>query len=113
MFNFSAINNLGQKKASGEYLLFLNNDTEVIRADWMRAMIEQAQRPEVGAVGAKLLFPDNRIQHAGAVLGMGGIVGHAFRLTAPQRAALLWPRRCHSRLQRGDRGLHDDAALGV
>jgi GT2 family glycosyltransferase len=78
-FNFSAINNLGAATASGEFLLFLNNDTQVIRRDWMSAMIEQAQRPEVGAVGAKLLFADRRIQHAGIVLGIWGMVGHAFR----------------------------------
>jgi GT2 family glycosyltransferase len=81
-FNFSALNNLGAAMASGEYLLFLNNDTEVIRRDWMRAMLEQAQRPEVGAVGAKLLFADERIQHAGVVLGMGGLAGHAFEYEA-------------------------------
>jgi GT2 family glycosyltransferase len=81
-FNFSAINNYGAAESKGEFLLFLNNDTQVIRADWMRALIEQAQRPEVGAVGAKLLFADGRIQHAGAVLGIGGLVGHAFRLTS-------------------------------
>lgn len=79
-FNFSAINNRGAAEARGDFLLFLNNDTEVIRPDWMRAMVEQAQRPAVGAVGAKLLFSDGRIQHAGVVLGLGGIVGHALRL---------------------------------
>jgi GT2 family glycosyltransferase len=79
-FNFSAINNRGAAEARGEFLLFLNNDTEVIRPDWMRALIEQAQRPEVGAVGAKLLFRDGRIQHAGIVLGIEGGAGHAFRL---------------------------------
>ncbi|MGO9450824.1 MAG: glycosyltransferase family 2 protein [Candidatus Binataceae bacterium] len=78
-FNFSAINNRGAKEARGEFLLFLNNDTEVIRSGWLRAMIEQAQRPEVGAVGAKLLFPDGRIQHAGVVLGFGGPAVHVFR----------------------------------
>jgi len=81
-FNFSAICNLGVAKANGEFLLFLNNDTQVIRPDWMRALIEQAQRPQVGAVGAKLLFADGRIQHAGAVMGIGGTVGHAFRCLA-------------------------------
>jgi GT2 family glycosyltransferase len=79
-FNFSAINNRGAREARGEFLLFLNNDTEVIRRQWMRAMIEQAQRPEVAAVGAKLLFSDGRMQHAGIVLGIDGIAGHAFRL---------------------------------
>ncbi len=78
-FNFSAINNKGAAGAKGDFLLFLNNDTQVMRPEWLRAMIEQAQRPEVGAVGAKLLFADGRIQHAGIVLGISGLVGHAFR----------------------------------
>ena len=79
-FNFSAINNRGVAEARGHFIVFLNNDTEVIRPDWMRALLEHAQRPEVGAVGAKLLFPDGRIQHAGVVLGIEGTVAHAFRL---------------------------------
>jgi GT2 family glycosyltransferase len=79
-FNFSAISNRGAAAARGDFLLFLNNDTEVLRPGWMRALIEQAQRPEVGAVGAKLLFSDGRIQHAGVVLGIDGVAGHAFRL---------------------------------
>jgi GT2 family glycosyltransferase/SAM-dependent methyltransferase len=78
-FNFSRINNLGVAQAKGDYLLFLNNDTQVVRADWLDAMLEHAQRPEVGAVGAKLLYPDGRIQHAGVVLGIGGVAGHAFK----------------------------------
>jgi GT2 family glycosyltransferase len=80
-FNFSALNNLGVTRTKGEFLVFLNNDTQVIRRDWMHAMLEQARRPEVGAVGAKLLFADERIQHAGIVLGLWGMVGHAFRFT--------------------------------
>jgi GT2 family glycosyltransferase len=78
-FNFSTINNFGASKAKGDYLLFLNNDTQVIRSDWLTAMVEQAQRPEVGAVGAKLLYPDGRIQHAGVILGIGGVAVHAFK----------------------------------
>ena len=85
-FNFSAINNRGAAEARGEFLLFLNNDTEVIRPEWMHAMVEHALRPEVGAVGAKLLFGDGRIQHAGVVLGLEGIVGHAFRLVREDAA---------------------------
>jgi GT2 family glycosyltransferase len=81
-FNFSALNNLGASQASGAYLLFLNNDTQVIRPDWLTAMLEQAQRPEVGAVGAKLLYPNGRIQHAGMVLGVCGVAGHAFKYAA-------------------------------
>jgi O-antigen biosynthesis protein len=79
-FNFSLINNLGVRETRGDFLLFLNNDTEVIRPDWMTAMLEHAQRPQVGAVGAKLLFEDGRIQHAGVVIGIGGLAGHSFRL---------------------------------
>ncbi len=78
-FNFSAINNFGATHARGEYLLFLNDDTQVVRSEWLTAMLEHAQRPEVGAVGAKLLYPDGRVQHAGVVLGIGGVAGHAFR----------------------------------
>jgi GT2 family glycosyltransferase len=78
-FNFSYLNNLAAKEASGEYLLFLNNDTEVIDPDWLSAMVEQAQRAEVGAVGAKLLYADGCVQHAGVVLGVAGLAGHAYR----------------------------------
>lgn len=78
-FNFAAINNLGATRARGDCLVFLNNDTEVLRGDWLDAMVEQAQRANVGAVGAKLLYADGRIQHAGMVLGVGGAAGHAFR----------------------------------
>lgn len=78
-FNFSAINNFGASKAKGDYLVFLNNDTHVMKAEWLTAMLEQGQRPDVGAVGAKLLYRDGRIQHAGVVLGIGGVAGHAFR----------------------------------
>ena len=78
-FNFSAINNVGAAQANGDYLLFLNNDTEVRRAEWLTSMVEQAQRPEVGAVGAKLMYLDGSIQHAGMVLGVNELTGHAFR----------------------------------
>ena len=72
-FNFSAINNFSVKNARGEILLFLNNDTEVITKDWMTAMLEHAQQSEVGAVGCKLLYQDNTIQHAGVILGINSI----------------------------------------
>lgn len=77
-FNYSAINNFGAKHANGEYLLFLNNDVTVITPEWMREMLGVCQRPEVGAVGVKLIYPDDTIQHAGCVVGMGGIAGHMF-----------------------------------
>lgn len=75
-FNFSKINNIAAKDAKGKYLLFLNNDTEVINADWLTLMVSFGQLERVGCVGAKLLYPNNTIQHAGVILGLGGIAGH-------------------------------------
>lgn len=77
-FNYSAINNFGEKEAKGDYLLFLNNDVEVINPRWMEEMLGNCQREEVGIVGAKLYYPDDTIQHAGTIIGIGGIAGHAF-----------------------------------
>lgn len=77
-FNYSAINNYGVSLAKGKYILFLNNDIEVIAPDWMEEMLGHCQRPEVGAVGARLYYPDDTIQHAGCILGIGGIAGHMF-----------------------------------
>lgn len=70
-FNYSAVNNLGASKAAGEYILLLNNDTEVISVNWMEELLMYAQREDVGAVGAKLYYPDKTIQHAGVVIGLG------------------------------------------
>ncbi len=82
-FNFSKLNNYGVSQATGDYLLFLNNDTEVVTTDWIEAMVEQVQRPQIGAVGALLLFPDDTVQHAGVVMGLGGIAGHSYyRMTS-------------------------------
>jgi GT2 family glycosyltransferase len=78
-FNFSEINNFAATHAVGEYLLFLNNDTEVITSDWLEALLEQAQRAAIGAVGAKLLFADDTIQHAGVIVGLGGVAGHSHK----------------------------------
>jgi GT2 family glycosyltransferase len=78
-FNYSAINNFAVEQTKGPWLLFLNNDIEVIDGEWLSTMAEHVQRPEVGAVGARLLYPNNTIQHAGVVLGVGGIATHAFR----------------------------------
>lgn len=69
-FNFSAINNRGAREAQGDYLVLLNNDTAVLHEEWLEEMLGLAQQPDVGAVGAKLLYPDGRIQHAGVILGM-------------------------------------------
>ena len=91
-FNYSRINNYGVVKARGEYLLFLNNDTEVISSDWLEAMVEQAQRKSIGAVGGLLLYPDDTIQHAGVVLGLGGVAGHShkyFPVSSPGYASQI------------------------
>ena len=77
-FNYSAINNYGASFAKGEYLLLLNNDVEVINADWLEEMLGYCMREDVGIVGARLYYPDDTIQHAGVVIGFGGIAGHAF-----------------------------------
>jgi glycosyltransferase involved in cell wall biosynthesis len=81
-FNYSAINNFAVQHARGELLALLNNDLEVITPGWLEEMAAQALRPEIGAVGAMLYYPDDRIQHAGVVLGIGGVAGHAFKLFA-------------------------------
>ena len=78
-FNYSKINNYAVSLSKGDYLLFLNNDTEIITNDWIEGMVEQAQRESIGAVGAFLLYPDNTIQHAGVVMGVGGVAGHSHK----------------------------------
>ncbi len=78
-FNYSAINNFAVHAARGSYICLLNNDTEIIDGDWLSEMMRQALRPQVGAVGAKLLYGDRSIQHAGVVIGMGNAAGHAHR----------------------------------
>jgi O-antigen biosynthesis protein len=75
-FNFSILMNFGVSKANGDFLMFLNNDTEIVTPNWMEQLIGHCQRPEIGVVGAKLLYPDDTIQHAGVIIGMGGAAGH-------------------------------------
>ena len=75
-FNFSALNNLGVQHCSGEVLGFLNNDLEFTKPAWLEKMVAQALRKEVGAVGARLLFPNNLLQHGGVIIGIGGVAGH-------------------------------------
>ena len=77
-FNYSAMNNLAASEARGEYLVLLNNDTAIIDNNWLDNLLNHAQRPEVGIVGAKLLYPDGRIQHAGVILGLRGPAEHPF-----------------------------------
>ena len=75
-FNFSQIVNFGVKHAQGEHVVLMNNDIEVINCDWLEAMLEHSQRSEIGAVGAKLYYPDDTIQHAGIAIGIGSYAGH-------------------------------------
>lgn len=77
-FNYPAINNYGVKQARGDYLLFLNNDTEIINSDCIEEMLMYGMREDVGAVGAKMYYEDGTIQHAGVIVGLGGVAGHAF-----------------------------------
>lgn len=78
-FNYSKLNNYAAEFACGEHLLFLNNDIEVLNSDWLEAMLEQSQRDEIGCVGAKLLYPDRKIQHVGVVVGWGGRAEHIYK----------------------------------
>ena len=77
-FNYSYLNNEAVKISKGEYVLFLNNDTEIIQKDWLDVMVGYAGQEHVGCVGIKLLFADKKVQHAGVVLGYGGVAGHVF-----------------------------------
>jgi GT2 family glycosyltransferase len=85
-FNYSRLNNVAAATATGEVLLLLNNDTQIVTPDWIEAMLEQALRPAIGAVGANLLYPDGSVQHAGVVVGIGGVAGHSHRAFAPGSA---------------------------
>jgi GT2 family glycosyltransferase len=78
-FNFSRANNLGAAAATGELLVFLNNDTEIISEDWLDHLAYYAEQPDVGAAGAVLAYPDRTVQHAGVVLGMRGTADHVMR----------------------------------
>ena len=92
-FNWSRINNLAASSCESDLLLFMNNDVEATRPGWLAAMVEHAVRPEVGAVGARLLFPNGVTQHAGVVLGINGIAGHLFSgLPAGQLGYFAWDR---------------------
>lgn len=88
-FNFSAINNFAVKEASGEYVLFLNNDVEILTPGWLEEMLMICQQQGVGAVGAKLYYPDDTIQHAGVVIGLGGVAGHIMCRAAGNQAGYM------------------------
>ena len=88
-FNYSAINNFAARQAKGEYLLLLNNDTEIITKGWMKELLSNCVRSEVGMVGAKLYFPDDTIQSAGTIIGLGGLADHAFVNMSRKRAGYM------------------------
>ncbi len=95
-FNWSAMNNRAAEAARGDILLLLNNDIDVICPGWLVELVSQALRPEIGAVGAKLLYPDDTVQHAGMTLGNGSFGGHLYRHAAhddPGHAGILAARR--------------------
>ncbi len=89
-FNYSQLNNLAAFQARGEILALLNNDLEIIHSDWLKEMVSHALRPEVGAVGAKLYYSNNTIQHAGVIVGLGGLAGHGFKFLPRQFAGYYW-----------------------
>lgn len=121
-FNYSAINNFGFREAHGEYILLLNNDMEVRSPDWIQEMLMYAQRPDVGAVGAKLYYPDGTIQHAGIGIGIMHLAGHYHRgfpgdhpgymgrlvyaqnMSAVTAACMMVPRRVYEEMSGLDEG---------
>lgn len=92
-FNYSAINNHGVSAAKGHFICLLNNDIEMLDADWLAVLATQATRKEVGAVGAQLLYPDGRVQHAGVVIGVGNAAGHAHRFLKPDEEGYFFRHR--------------------
>jgi glycosyltransferase involved in cell wall biosynthesis len=96
-FNWSLFNNVAAKEASGAYLLFLNDDIEIVQPDWLEALFDRARRPEVGVVGDQLLYPDRKVQHAGMFLAGSSLARHAFRFcdaADPGYFGLVAHRRC-------------------
>jgi len=93
-FNYSAINNFAVRHAQGSLLALLNNDVEVVTPEWLSELVAHANRPEIGCVGAKLLYPDGTIQHGGIVLGVGGLAGHAHRTALATTSGYLNRLQC-------------------
>jgi O-antigen biosynthesis protein len=93
-FNYSALNNAAVKLASGEFVGLINNDIEVISPDWLTEMVSHAMRPEVGAVGAKLWYANDTLQHGGVILGLGGVAGHAHKHLPKQEPGYMRRADC-------------------
>jgi GT2 family glycosyltransferase len=85
-FNFSAVNNLAVREAHGAVVALLNNDVEIVDPGWLQEMVSQALRPGIGAVGARLFYPDRTVQHGGVILGLGGVAAHAHRFATEREA---------------------------
>ena len=85
-FNYSYLNNTAAKKCNSDYIVLLNNDTEIIDPNWLGTMVSYAMQPHIGTVGIKLLYPDNTVQHGGVVLGLGGLARHVF-LNSPRNCS--------------------------
>lgn len=90
-FNYSIINNIAVEQCNGDYIVLLNNDTEVITPNWLNTMVGYAMQKHIGTVGVKLLYPDNTVQHGGIVMGIGGVAQHAF-LEEPRESYGLYAR---------------------
>lgn len=121
-FNYSRLNNAAVRHSNGEYICLMNNDIELMDPDWLHEMVSVARQPDVGAVGARLLYPDTSLQHVGVIVGLGGVAGHAFKgqpssdacymdraalvqeYSAVTAACLLTPRTVYDRVH----GLNED-----
>lgn len=90
VFNYSAINNFAVEQARGTVIGMLNNDVEVISPEWLTEMVALASRPEVGCVGAKLYYPNGLIQHAGVIVGLGGVAGHSHKYYPGDHPGYFW-----------------------
>jgi glycosyltransferase involved in cell wall biosynthesis len=97
-FNFSQLNNSALAHAKGEFVALINNDIEVITPEWLTELVSHAARPGIGAVGAKLLYPDDTIQHAGVITGLGGVAGHAFHGLQDSANSYFWRAHLTSEL---------------
>jgi len=89
-FNYSQLNNLGVSHAQGEIIALINNDLEIISSEWLTEMVSHALRPEIGAVGAKLYYGNDTIQHAGVIIGLGGMAGHGFKFLLKESSGYYW-----------------------
>ena len=112
-FNYSAVNNRAADQATGEVLVFLNDDTSAGDPRWLQNLIGWAQRPEIGVAGLQLVDNDGLIQHGGVIIGMTGLAGHLFQGMVPHSDSLMGSTDWTRNTSGGDRGLSGRAAFGV